>query len=625
MFFKPVKNQATGRIAYTIAESYRDENKKPRQKQILNLGFLDELEKVHDDPEAWARNLARKMTEEKNASNAPIRIEIVMDTVLVKRDPAKDHDSNRKNIGYSALSKLYHQLELHEFMDNRRRYTKAEYNLNTVFKVLVYNRALFPDSKLGAWERRGFFFEECDFSLPDVYRSLDFFLKHRSALLKQIHMMICREYGRDSFLFYYDVTNYYFETDYNDPDDTTKGEDDPERYGLRKKGVSKEHKPKPIVQMGLFMDENGLPVSYDLYRGNMNDSVTFTECLDSTEEALKLEIKHRIHVTDKAMMTGDNVADIRLRHDGYVISESVRRVGKAFRTYVLDQKGYTCEYDKEGNLTFMYKSRLHPKTITVTNIEGKKVKETINERQIVFYSAKYARRAKKDRALAIEKARGKAGTTSTFGSDSHYGAAKYLKKTPFDKKDGTLLEDSSYLVTFDEEKLSKDEELDGYYIICTNVIGLAKGERPFRKKCRYTKDGYLQLNKTVTDMDIIEMYRGLWKIEETFKVTKTNMSARPVFVWTRAHIRAHFLICFVSLVLFRLLEFKLGWKYSATEIQENLAQACGTRLEQNLFVFDHYTSTLEEIGKSTGIDFSRKYLTVGDIRGVLAETKKYMG
>ena len=128
-----------------------------------------------------------------------------------------------------------------------------------------------------------------------------------------------------------------------------------------------------------------------------------------------------------------------------------------------------------------------------------------------------------------------------------------------------------------------------------------------------------------SDMDIIEMYRGLWKIEETFKVTKTNMSARPVFVWNRNHIRAHFLICFVSLVLFRLLEFKLGWKYSATEIQENLARACGTRLEQNIFVFDHYSSTLEEIGKSTGIDFSRKYLTVGDIRGVLAETKKYMG
>ena len=136
MFFKPVKNQATGRIAYTIAESYRDENKKPKQRQILNLGFLDELEKVHDDPEAYARELARKMTEEKNASNAPISIDISMDTVLEKKDPLKAPDSNRKNIGYAALSKIYHQLELHEFMDNRRRYTKAEYNLNTVFKEI---------------------------------------------------------------------------------------------------------------------------------------------------------------------------------------------------------------------------------------------------------------------------------------------------------------------------------------------------------------------------------------------------------------------------------------------------------------------------------------------------------
>ncbi len=134
-----------------------------------------------------------------------------------------------------------------------------------------------------------------------------------------------------------------------------------------------------------------------------------------------------------------------------------------------------------------------------------------------------------------------------------------------------------------------------------------------RKKCRYTNDGYLQLNRTVTDMDIIEMYRRLWKIEETFKVIKTNMSAMPVFVWNQDHIRAHFLICFVSLVLFQLLEYKFDWKYTATEKQDNLARACGSRLEQNLFVFDHYTSVLEDIGKATGIDFSRKCLTTGVI------------
>lgn len=180
-------------------------------------------------------------------------------------------------------------------------------------------------------------------------------------------------------------------------------------------------------------------------------------------------------------------------------------------------------------------------------------------------------------------------------------------------------------MTFDEEKLSADERLDGYYIICTKVIGLGKVERPFRKKARYTIDGYLQLNRSVTDKDIIEMYRDLWKIEETFKVTKTNMSARPVFVGNQDHIRAHFLICFVSLVLFRLLEFKLGWKHSAAEIQENLARACGTRLEQNLFVFDHYTSVLEDICRASGIDFSKKYLSTGDIRGIMAQTKKYQG
>ncbi len=154
------------------------------------------------------------------------------------------------------------------------------------------------------------------------------------------------------------------------------------------------------------------------------------------------------------------------------------------------------------------------------------------------------------------------------------------------------------------------------------MTGLTKGQKPFRAPYRYTPDGFFQLNRKVTDDDIIAIYKGLWRIEETFKVTKSELKARPVFLSTENHIRAHFLICFVTLLLMRLLEYRLGWKYSSGAIQESLSSACGTRIDEKLYVFDYYDSVLEAIGGNLGIDFSRQSLTTQEIRHLLAQTKQ---
>jgi len=159
-------------------------------------------------------------------------------------------------------------MKIDVFLNNHQRYRKFTANLNSIFKMLIFNRALYPDSKRGAWENRGIFFENTDYSQQDVYRSLDYFLEWRPALLEQLHEQVKVNYARDTLLLYYDVTNYYFEID--EPD------------SLRAKGVSKEHRPNPIVQMGLFLDEKGLPVSYELYRGNTNDCTTLPSMLDDT-------------------------------------------------------------------------------------------------------------------------------------------------------------------------------------------------------------------------------------------------------------------------------------------------------------------------------------------------------
>lgn len=605
MFVSTLYEKKSGRRKLKIVEGYRKDGK-VKQRMIQDLGYLDELEKQFDDPIAHFKAVAKEMTTEKKRLKESLEIKLLINSRLFQKEALSPDQQNRKNIGYAAISTLYHQLEIDYFLNNRRRYKKFKANLNSIFKMLVFNRILFPGSKKNAWENRGIFFEDSKYALEDVYRSLDYFLEWRPALLSHLHKQMQTRYGRDTLLLYYDVTNYYFEID--QPDD------------LRKKGVSKEHRPNPIVQMGLFMDEQGLPVSYDLYQGNANDSTTLPSMLDET--VVGFGMHNLIVVADKGMMSGDNIARIRLKHNGYVMSYSIRGAERKFKDYVLEDEGYIKCFDSEGKLVSKHKSRIIPRDIWVITKEGKRKKTVVNERQIIIYSDVYARRARKEREKAVEKAKGQIWSISKDGKSHSNGAAKYIKKVAFDRESGECHLDGNFIAFLDEEKIAQEEELDGYYAICTNVIGRSSDQKSFKGPCRYTTDGFLQLNREVNDEDIISIYKGLWRIEETFKVTKSDLKARPVYMSTENHIRSHFLICFVSLLLMRLLEFKLNWKHSATTIQNALSRACGTRIEEGLYIFDHYDQVLQDAGEVLGLDFSKRFLSGQQIRSLLAATKK---
>ena len=605
MFLVKIPNKKSGRVFLQISEGYRSGGK-VKQRKVKALGYLDELEELYEDPVAHFKEVAIQMTEEKRRLKETITLSIPIHRALESCEALDACRQNRKNLGYAACSVLYHQLEIDYFLNNRRRYKKFQANLNSIFKLLVYNRTLFPDSKKGAWEQRGMFFEDTRFGLEDVYRSLDYFLEWRSALLEHLHQRMKKLYDRKTLLMYYDVTNYYFEIHEDDE--------------LRRRGVSKEHQPKPIVQMGLFLDEQGLPVTYDLFRGNMNDCTTFPSMLDDT--VIGLGMHHLIVVADKGMMSGENIAKVRLQHNGYVFSYSVRSADKQFKAYVLEDQGYVDTFNRNGELESRMKSRIAPRSIWVTDERGKVVSTIINERQIVIYSAKYARKARKERQKVIDKASKRIWSFSKDANTSRYGSAKYLQKVPVDTSTGEFKPSIDYVTILNDQQIAEDEQLDGYYVICTNVIGLAEGERPFNQSFRYTRDGFFQLNRLVSDHEILSMYQGLWRIEETFKVTKSELKARPVFVSTEQHIRAHFLICFVSLLIMRLLEYRMNWRHSSGAIQESLSKASGSKLEENLYVFDYFDQVLADIGGDLNLDFSRKYLSSQDIRSFIGATKK---
>lgn len=561
-----------GRLYLSIVRSYRDPvTKKNKQRAVLSVGFLDEIEHLYDDPIAHFTQVAKQMTEQENEGN----------TISFSFDYSAKMEvgtNDLKNIGFSVLSKIYHELGIHTFLINRERGLKAKYPLNNIMKLLVYDRILHPASKLSSYENRNAYIENFDFPLESVYRSLDVFAKHKDTLLLELHENVCMNYGRDTSNVFYDVTNYYFHTE--------------EETDLIAKGYSKERKGKPIVQMGLLLDQSGLPMTYELFRGNTTDYETLLPVLDKIKKNFNL--KRAIVVADKGLNSGENKAYNIIKGDGYIFSRSLRgtKANKEEKDYALDPSGYI-----HLSEDYRIKSRIYPTDITVQNIHGKKVKVTVDEKHIVFYSEIYARRSRYKRNEIIAKAQSLIDSPSRYAKAESYGAMKYIKGMKLDKKTGELTpEKKNAIPMLDYDLIREEEKFDGYYSIVTSELDMP-------------------------DEEVIEKYRGLWKIEESFKITKTHLKARPVYLRTAAHIEAHFLSCFLSLLILRILEMKLKQKHSTETIIESLNKANVVLLEMNKYKAVYYDEVLKDIDLSLGTKLNQKYITLSGIKKMISDTK----
>jgi len=392
-----------------------------------------------------------------------------------------------------------------------------------------------------------------------------------------MHERICANRERDTSIIFYDVTNYYFEIDEQDE--------------LRRKGVSKEHRPDPIVQMGLFMDNDGLPITYHLFPGNCNDCLTLLPLMKILRA--KYSLGKAVVVADKGMNTSKNAYYLANSRGGYIFSQTVRGGTDELKSYILKNSGYR---KLEGKHGFKKKSRQFTRIVKFTDDDGTQINAQIAEKHLVFYSPDYDKRDKALRLPTIEKARDLIKNPGKYKQHNSYGAAKYVSELKYDKKTGEILTPAEKL-RFDEEKLKEEEKYDGYYLIVTSR--------------HYESDDWM-----------LDHYRGLWQIEETFKISKSDLEARPVYVSLMEHINAHFLFCFVALVIMKLIHHTLGRIYSPETIIENLSKACCTHLEKNWYLFDHRNEIMDKIGNVFGIDFTNKYMTHMDIRKAIGITKK---
>ena len=561
--------KSNGRAYLSIVHGYRDKDtRKARSKVIKSLGYLDDLNELYQDPIAHFKAVVADMNRQQDELKAPISITFNREERLAQ---ALD---NRKNIGYAVLSKLFHDLDLHTFFNNRSRAWKAEYNANSIMRLLVFSRILCPASKKKSFEQKDMYFERMDFSLPDIYRCLTKVSSLKKDIILHMHNQMMAMFGRSNDVVYYDVTNYYFEIDKQDD--------------MRKKGVSKEHRPDPIIQMGLLTDSDGIPITYGLFPGNTNDCETYGPLFKEIRKDFNLG--RIIVVADKGMNTGDNIAHCLLSGNGYVFSQSVRGGSKELKDFVLDPNDYRVM--KGG---FKIKSRQYPRIIYVTNTEGKRKKMRLDEKQVVFYSPDYDRRAKADRAAAVAKAQDLVHNPSKYKRATSYGAAKYVKNLVFDEDTGEILK-SKQTPLFDEEILREEEKYDGYYAIVTSEW-------------------------KETDEKILDTYRGLWQIEDAFRVCKSDLEARPVYLSRQERIEAHFLVCFIALVLARLLARLLDNRFSVAKIAESLRKASGSYLEQNWYLFDYADEVTQAVEEKMGIVLGRKYMNLGEIKHLIAETK----
>lgn len=599
MFLKIITKKGVARLY--LYESYY-KNGKSNQHCIESLGRLDELEKQFDDPVAHFRKIAADRTAEQKASekvSVPIDVSQIMDI----------SEDNLKNVGYVVLKELYKQLELDKFWKNILKKTSIQYDLEAVFRLLVFSRILYPGSKMDAFNRKAIYFEDIKgFELKDVYRALTLFDRYDEQLQKWIYDHSAKICERDMSVSYFDCTNYYFDIGHSDMDtfddagNPVDKKGNPAEVKYRKRGPEKNHRPDPIVEMGLLMDKNGIPLAFDLFPGNESEKVHMRPIINRVKN--QFDSGRVIFVADRGLNTsdniyflnGDNKSDYNPR-DGYVYGQSVRGADAEFKAWVLkeDYKTEMFADDNGQKITFIHKSRIHPKTIQVNvTVPGQKKKKkkpvSIDQKQMVYYSEKYAKKQKRDRDVMIARAKDLIAHPKKYDRVTSAGSGAYVQNIAFDKSTGEIVEGRE--LTLDLEKIAEEEKYDGYYSIVTSELKMS-------------------------DREMREIYKGLARIEETFKISKTEFEARPVFVWTNEHIEGHFATCFTALVLIRLLQAKLGNKYPVGKMIESLRKYKCTQISNTLYQFVYYDEILRECEKTFGLELSNRYRTRDQIRRIL--------
>ena len=437
-----------------------------------------------------------------------------------------------KRLAACILDPVFSALGLDQFLASVKHASKIRYDLQGIVRLLVYGRILEPASKCATMDQNGKYFEPLvGSSNPDnVYDALTVIDGNAEKIFRRMNTCVKRGIWRNPSTVFYDVTNFFFEIGEADEDEVD-GDGNMVRPGLRKFGVSKENRKQPIVQIGLFMDDNGIPISFGMFPGNTLDHHTLRPAMRETVDTFGLG--RFILVADRGMYSGTNMCHVTDAGNGYIVSKSLRKSTVAERRWAVSPDGYTVVSDR-----FRHKSRIRERT--VYDEDGKKRRMT--EKVVVYWSkAFYDRDVFEHRKFLDFIGRLRANPAGFRVSAAQSRSLKrFLKKDVVNSKNGEVLDGTKLVAMIDDDKLNEFNELMGYYQIATSELDMP-------------------------DREVIGKYHGLTQIEDQFREMKGTLEARPVFVNTREHIHAHLMVCFIALTMMRLIQRKIAAAETRTD------------------------------------------------------------
>lgn len=562
--------------SFYIKQSYIDANGKSTSRTIRKLGTLKDLLVEHgptrEDVMIWAKEQARIETERYEQEKANHCLPVVFHPN--RKIP---HGERRKfQGGYLFLQSVYYELGLNRICRKIRDKHHYAYDLNAILSDLIYTRVLEPGSKRSSFETAKAFLEAPSYQLHDVYRALSVLSQECDLIQSEVYKNSKAILKRNDRILYYDCTNYYFEIEQEDGD--------------KKYGKSKEHRPNPIIQMGLFTDGDGLPLAFSLFPGNQNEQRSLKPLEKKVIE--EFGCKKFIFCSDAGLASEDNRLYNHTSSRAYIVTQSIKKLPEEYKEAALNRSGFRRLSDhKYADLSALTDKDQDELFYKEEPFSSKKMEQ----RLIITYSPKYAAYQKKIREQQVERAktmlsRGKYRKSRKNPNDP----ARFIDKTAV-TDDGEV---AKILYTLDEEKIAQEALYDGIYAVCTDLFD----DDP---------------------KDILKISESRWQIESCFRIMKTDFSARPVYVQREDRIRAHFLICFLSLLIYRILEKKLNKQYTCEELLDVLRTYEFANIQgQGFMPIYESTKLTDELHRIFGFETDYEFITKRKMKEVQKLSKQ---
>ena len=501
---------------YVIKSVYDSKTQSNHSKIVEKLGTEAELrEKLNGaDPYEWAKEYVKMLNEKEKEQTRKILVPFEQSKIITK------NEQHTYNVGYLFLQKIYYELGLHKICKDISDKYKFTYNLNSILSRLIYGRIIYPSSKLATFDLSKKFIEQPEFELQHIYRALEVLAEETDFIQSELYKNSIKVCQRNKGILYYDCTNYFFEIEQED--------------GLKQYGVSKEHRPNPIVQMGLFMDGDGMPLAFCINKGNTNEQVT----LKPLEEKILADfgLSKFIVCTDAGLASKSNRKFNDKQDRAFITTQSIKKLKAHLKEWALDTKGWRtnnsnkiydlAEIDEDKDVDkIFYKQRW-------INEDG------FEQNLVVTFSLKYRKYQQTIRSHQVERAQKIIDTNPKKLKKCNANDYKRFISKCNCTPDGEVAEKEFYSI--DNDLILQESIYDGFYAVCTNIEDDAE--------------------------TIIKVNKRRWEIEESFRIMKSEFKARPVYLQRDDRIKAHFTTCFISLLMYRLLEKKLSEKYTCSEI-----------------------------------------------------------